>query len=83
MEGSEFLERAKKELAKILERRYGIKAPTGNMYVVFYSYILGYNKCTITSSDMCNMYAEVTLNDERDEMYIDVYNKASNDCIEV
>jgi hypothetical protein len=83
MEGSEFLERAKKELAKILERRYGIKASTKNMYVVFYSYILGYNKCTISSSDMHNMYAEVTLNDGRDEMYIDVYNKTSNDCIDV
>lgn len=83
MEGTEFLDFAKRELVKILERRYRIKASAENMYVIFYTYILGYNKCTISSSDMGDMYAEVTLNDGRSEIYIDVYRKSSNDCIQL
>ena len=46
--------------------------------MVWFAHELGYKKCTIWGEPMCNKYAEVTYNRDKDEMYVDIYQKISN-----
>lgn len=46
--------------------------------IVWFAHELGYNKCTIWGEPMGNKYAEVTYNRDKDEMYVDIYQKISN-----
>lgn len=46
-----------------------------------YAHELGYKKCTIWGQPMGNRYAEVTYNRDKDEMYVDIYQKIINNKI--
>ena len=46
--------------------------------MVWFANELGYKKCTIWGEPMGNKYAEVTYNRDKDEMYVDIYQKISN-----
>ena len=46
--------------------------------MVWFAHELGYKKCTIWGEPMGNKYAEVTYNRDKDEMYVDIYEKISN-----
>ena len=46
--------------------------------MVWFAHELGYKKCTIWGEPMGNKYAEVTYNRDKDEMYVDIYQKISN-----
>lgn len=43
--------------------------------LVWFAYELGYKKCTIWGQPMGNRYAEVTYNRDKDEIYVDIYQK--------
>ena len=45
---------------------------------MWFAHELGYKKCTIWGQPMGNKYAEVTYNRDKDEMYVDIYQKISN-----
>ena len=49
--------------------------------LVWFAHELGYKKCTIWGRPMGNRYAEVTYNRDKDEMYIDIYQKITNQVI--
>ena len=49
--------------------------------LVWFAHELGYNKCTIWGQKMGNRYAEVTYNRDKDEMYVDIYQKIINNKI--
>ena len=49
--------------------------------LVWFAHELGYKKCTIWGKPMGNRYAEVTYNRDKDEMYIDIYQKIINKVI--
>lgn len=58
-----------------------------NIYIneldlVWFAHELGYKKCTIWGIPMGNRYAEVTYNRDKDEMYVDIYQKIANQVIE-
>ena len=46
--------------------------------MIWFAHELGYKKCTIWGEPMGNKYAEVTYNRDKDEMYVDIYQKISN-----
>lgn len=46
--------------------------------MVWFAHELGYKKCTIWGEPMWDKYAEVTYNRDKDEMYVDIYQKISN-----
>ena len=46
--------------------------------MVWFAHELGYKKCTIWGEPMGDKYAEVTYNRDKDEMYVDIYEKISN-----
>lgn len=49
--------------------------------IVLFDWELGYKKCTIWGEPMGNKYAEVTYNRDKDEMYVDIYQKIINNKI--
>ena len=55
-------------------------ALTFNVSVVWFSYILGCQKCLISSTLCDGMYYEVTYNASKSEMYLDAYKKFENQC---
>ena len=46
--------------------------------MIWFAHELGYKKCTIWGEPMGNKYAEVTYNRDKDEMYVDIYQKISS-----
>ena len=46
--------------------------------MVWFAHELGYKKCTIRGEPMGDKYAEVTYNRDKDEMYVDIYEKIGN-----
>ena len=46
--------------------------------IVWFAHELGYKKCTIWGEPMRGKYAEVTYNRDKDEMYVNIYQKISN-----
>lgn len=46
--------------------------------MVWFAHQLWYKKCTILVEPMGDKYAEVTYNIDKDEMYVDIYQKISN-----
>lgn len=53
------------------------------VYIVNCSYILGNEKYWISTDLLDGRYFEVTYNDAKDEMYLDVYVRVHNECLEV
>ena len=49
--------------------------------LVWFAHELGYKKCTIWGKPMGYKYAEVTYNRDKDEMYVDIYQKIINNKI--
>ena len=46
--------------------------------MVWFANELGYKKCTIWGEPIGDKYAEVTYNRDKDEMYVNIYEKISN-----
>lgn len=57
------------------------EVPEFQVFIVFYTYILGGYKATVGSSLDDYRYYEVTYNPAKREWYIDVYQKVENICI--
>ena len=50
--------------------------------MVWFAHELGYKKCTIWGEPMGNKYAEVAYNRDKDEMYVDIYQKIISEKIQ-
>ena len=49
--------------------------------LVWFAHELGYKKCTIWGKPMGYKYAKVTYNRDKDEIYVDIYQKIINNKI--
>ncbi len=74
MTSYEFEKAAKNAVIKVLNENISIE----QLDLVWFAHELGYKKCTIWGVPMGDKYAEVTYNREKDEMYVDIYQKISN-----
>ncbi len=80
MTSSEFEKIAKNAVVKYLRENY-IPVTIESLDIVWFAHELGYKKCTIWGQPMGNRYAEVTYNRDKDEMYVDIYQKIINNKI--
>lgn len=74
MTSYEFEKAAKNAVIKTLSGDITVES----LDLVWFAHELGYKKCTIWGQPMGNKYAEVTYNRDKDEMYVDIYQKISN-----
>lgn len=83
MNSSEFLSKSMDEVSKYtydhFDKSEGL--PTFTVYIVWYCKTLQNHKALLATSLPDNMYYECTYNGDKDELYIDAYNKFENICI--
>lgn len=80
----EFEKAAKNAVVKILDEKHHLSGiGMEDLQFVWFSYTLGMMKCMIYSPKMFEFYAEVTYNKGLCEMYVDIYEKISNDKIKL
>ena len=77
MTSYEFEKAAKNAVIQTLNENISID----QLDLVWFAHELGYKKCTIWGQPMGNRYAEVTYNRDKDEMYVDIYQKIINNKI--
>lgn len=82
MTSYEFEKAAKNAVVKIMAEQFGLKVSFRNLQVVWFTHTLGHKKCTLYAVDMGHYYAEVTYNAVKDEMYVDIYRKEYNVCLQ-
>lgn len=78
MTSYEFEKAAKNAVIKVLNENINIS----ELDLVWFAHELGYKKCTIWGQPMGDRYTEVTYNRDKDEMYVDIYEKISNTKIQ-
>ena len=59
-------------------KNYGVETNISELDFVWFAHELGYKKCTIWGIPMGTKYAEVTYNRDKNEIYVDIYQKISN-----
>lgn len=83
----EFTQKVKEEVCKYanehLDKSDGKQITPDDVYIVWFTYILGYQKALASTTLFDGMYYEVTFNRDKSEMYLDAYKKFENRCIEV
>lgn len=78
MTSYEFEVVAKNAVLEELLDKYEIEASITDLDFVWFAHELGFKKCTIWGKPMGNLYAEVTYNRDKDEIYVDIYKKVTN-----
>lgn len=81
MTSYEFEKAAKNAVVKIMREKHGVDVRFENLQFVWFAHELGYKKCTLYAPELGHYYPEVTYNLGKNEMYVDVYLKQSNDRI--
>ena len=74
MTSYDFEKAAKNAVISVLDEAIDIS----QLDIVWFASSLGYKKCTILGDVMGDKWAEVTYNRDKDEMYVNIYQKISN-----
>ena len=80
MGNKKFVELAKKAVVDYYNEN-GNKITADEVYVVWLCKTLQNNKALLSTNVSDSKYCEVTLNGDKEEMYLDVYKKEKNICI--
>ena len=80
MDNKKFVELAKKAVVDYYNEN-GSKITADEVYVVWLCRTLQNNKALLSTNVSDGKYCEVTLNGDKEEMYLDVYKKEKNICI--
>ena len=80
MGNKKFVELAKKAVVDYYNEN-GNKITADEVYVVWLCKTLQNNKALLSTNVSDGKYCEVTLNGDKEEMYLDVYKKEKNICI--
>lgn len=78
MTSYEFEKAAKNAVIKVMKENHDIDLSIDELELVWFAHVLGYKKCTLYAQKLDNFYPEVTYNRDKDELYVDIYNKVSN-----
>lgn len=81
MQSYEFEVKCKNALIKFLNERYGDELTIKDLHLVWFSKALGNFKCVIVDLLDNQRYYECTYNGNKDELYIDIYEKQHNIAI--
>ncbi len=82
MTSYEFEKAAKNAVVKIMAEQFGLKVSFHDLQMVWFAHELGYKKCTLYAPELGHYYPEVTYNLAKDEMYVDIYRKEYNVCVQ-
>ena len=82
MDNKKFVELAKKAVVDYYNEN-GNKITADDVYVVWLCKTLQNNKVLLSTTLPDGKYCEVTLNGDKEEMYLDVYKKEKNICIDL
>lgn len=64
-----------------LDKTDNVSISIDNVYVVWFTFILGNQKAMLSTTLPDGMYYEITYNSDTNEMYVDAYKKFENQCI--
>ncbi len=64
-----------------LDKSDGVQIKEDNVYVVWYAKTLQNWKALLSTTLFDGMYYELTINGDKNEMYLDAYKKFENRCI--
>lgn len=64
-----------------LDKSEGAQITEENVYIVWYAKILQNWKALLSTTLFDGMYYELTVNGDKNEMYLDAYKKFENRCI--
>lgn len=78
MTSYEFEVAAKNAIIRLIQERYGENYGFHEIHLTSLYHILGSKKCTAIDCGNNTRYYEVTYNALKDEMYVDMYEKAFN-----
>lgn len=81
MTTNEFISYARNAVAKVMEKQHGVDIDPQSLELVWYAHELGHKKCTLYGKAMGLFYAEVTFNFYTENMYVDIYEKKSNNLL--
>ena len=84
MDTEKFHALAKEGLVKKIAESFPEEGVTvSDIYVVWTCKILQNNKAMLSTDKLHGHYYEVTHNGDKNELYIDMYEKASNTCVHI
>lgn len=81
MTSYEFEVKCKNALIKIIEEKYGDEFKIDQLHLVWYAKELQNHKCVVVDLGNNQRYYECTYNGDKDELYIDIYQKEFNFCL--
>lgn len=84
MKTEQFLEECRKKVIEYYEENGGLLADlliqTEEIFTVWYSKTLQNHKCCMGTTVKDNLYFEFTYNGDKNQLYMDVYDKLKNIC---
>jgi hypothetical protein len=85
MTDTKFIELCKKVVKEYIERHIDATdvIPPFNIYIVWYCKTLQNWKALVSTTLIDGMYYEITLNGDKNEIYLDAYKKFSNEVIKL
>lgn len=78
MTSYEFEVAAKNAAIQTIKYKYDIIVDIEDINLVWFTHLLGNKKCMLFAPQIEYVYIEVTYSKEKNEMYVDVYEKALN-----
>lgn len=78
MTSHQFQIAAKNAVIKVVEAAYEEQYAIEDINITWFSYVLGNMKCLLIDSGKNNRYYEVTYNRDKNELYVDTYEKRIN-----
>lgn len=83
MDNQKFIDICKNEISDYLKGIYDIDFKAESIYVVWSCKTLQNNKALLSTNQVNGLYFECTYNGDKKELYLDVYAKVINKCVEV
>ena len=81
MKSQEFEVKCKNALVKILKERCGSNPNIDDLHLVWFARELQNYKCVIIDLSGSQKYCECTYNGNKEELYVDIYEKKYNVCL--
>lgn len=81
MKSQEYETKCKKALVKILKEKYESNLKTDDLHLVWFAKTLQNFKCVLIDLLDNQRYYECTYNGDKDELYVDIYEKQYNVCL--
>lgn len=83
MSTDKFIENARLAICQVVSRKHNEVFEINDIIMVWFAHTLGYKKGIFIDNGKNNRIYEVTYNRDKNEMYVDEYDKQSNTVFEI